>query len=198
MSQHQRLLPLAIAIILPLLLLNVAYAQTKNVELVGRVTDEKTGDPLPGAVIHIKGTTHEVLSDNNGEFKFITGQRVPVTYIVTYVGYKAKEIEVDNYDHAELKLQGVNAQLNDVVVVGYGTQRRSDVTGAVAAVNKTALGQPEVSFDNLLQGSVSGVAVTQSSSQPGSTASIRIRGGNSISFSNDPLYVIDGFIVSNR
>jgi hypothetical protein len=82
-----------------------AYAQNKNVELVGRVTDEKTGDPLPGAVIHIKGTTHEVLSDNNGEFKFITGQRVPVTYIVTYVGYKAKEIEVDNYDHAELKLR---------------------------------------------------------------------------------------------
>ena len=133
MSQHQRLLPLAIAVILPLLFLNLAYAQTKNVELVGRVSDEKTGDPLPGAVIHIKGTTHEVLSDNNGEFKFITGQRVPVTYIVTYVGYKAKEIEVDNYDHAELKLQGVNAQLNDVVVVGYGTQRRSDVTGAVAA-----------------------------------------------------------------
>ena len=198
MTQHQRLLPLAIAIILPLLFLNAAYAQTKNVELVGRVIDEKTGDPLPGAVIHIKGTTHEVLSDNNGEFKFITGQRVPVTYIVTYVGYKAKEIEVDNYDHAELKLQGVNAQLNDVVVVGYGTQRRSDVTGAVAAVNKTALGQPEVSFDNLLQGSVSGVAVTQSSSQPGSTASIRIRGGNSISFSNDPLYVIDGFIVYNN
>jgi TonB-linked SusC/RagA family outer membrane protein len=173
-------------------------AQTKNVELVGRVSDEKTGDPLPGAVIHIKGTTHEVVADNNGEFKFITGQRVPVIYSVSYVGYKSRDIQVDNYEHAELKLTGGNAQLNDVVVVGYGTQRRSDVTGAVAGVSKTALSQPAVSFDNLLQGSVSGVSVTQSSSQPGSTAGIRIRGGNSISFSNDPLYVIDGFIVYNN
>ena len=175
------------------------HAQTtKNVELVGRVVDEKTGDPLPGAVVHIKGTTHEVAADNNGEFKFVTGQHIPVVYIVSYVGYKTREIEVSNYEHAELKLLGGNAQLNDVVVVGYGTQRRSDVTGAVAGVSKTALSQPAVSFDNLLQGSVSGVSVTQSNSQPGSTAGIRIRGGNSISFSNDPLYVIDGFIVYNN
>ena len=108
--------------------------------------DDKTGDPLPGAVVHIKGTTHEVVADNTGEFKFITGQRIPVVYIVSYVGYKTREIEVGNYDHAELKLTGGNAQLNDVVVVGYGTQRRSDVTGAVAGVSKTALSQPATSF----------------------------------------------------
>ncbi|GGB24708.1 SusC/RagA family TonB-linked outer membrane protein [Puia dinghuensis] len=171
---------------------------TKNVALVGRVSDEKTGDPLPGAVVHIKGTTHEVATDNNGEFRFITGQRIPVTYIVSYVGYKTREIVVTTYEHAELRLTGGNAQLNDVVVVGYGVQRRSDVTGAVAGVSKSALSQPAVSFDNLLQGSVSGVAVTQNSSQPGSTAAIRVRGGNSISFGNDPLYVIDGFIVQNN
>jgi TonB-linked SusC/RagA family outer membrane protein len=171
---------------------------THNVALVGRVSDERTGDALPGAVIHIKGTTHEVAADNNGEFHFITGQRVPVTYIISYVGYKTREIEVTSYEHAELRLQGANSQLNDVVVVGYGTQRRSDVTGAVAGVGKNALSQPAVAFDNLLQGSVSGVAVTQNNSQPGGTAAIRVRGGNSISFSNDPLYVIDGFIVYNN
>jgi len=176
----------------------VAQGPTKNVALVGRVSDEKTGDPLPGAVIQIKGTTHEVAADNNGEFRFITGQRVPVTYLVSYVGYKTREIEVTSYEHAELRLQGANSQLNDVVVVGYGTQRRSDVTGAVAGVGKNALSQPAVAFDNLLQGSVSGVAVTQNNSQPGGTAAIRVRGGNSISFSNDPLYVIDGFIVYNN
>jgi TonB-linked SusC/RagA family outer membrane protein len=176
----------------------VGWGQTKNIALVGRVSDEKTGDPLPGAVIHIKGTTHEVAADNNGEFRFITGQRVPVVYIVSYVGYKTREIEVQTYEHAELRLQGANSQLNDVVVVGYGTQRRSDVTGAVAGVGKNALSQPAVAFDNLLQGSVSGVAVTQNNSQPGGTAAIRVRGGNSISFSNDPLYVIDGFIVYNN
>src|SRR5215475_9305459 len=168
-----------------LLLFQGASAQspTKNIALVGRVSDEKTGDPLPGAVIHIKGTTHEVAADNNGEFRFITGQRVPVVYVVSYVGYKTREIEVNSYEHAELRLQGGNSQLNDVVVVGYGTQRRSDVTGAVAGVGKNALSQPAVSFDNLLQRSVSGVAVTQNNSQPGSSAAIRVRGGNSISFS---------------
>ena len=187
-----------LTLLLAVLWLGHAQAQTKNVQLIGRVVDDKTGDPLAGAVVHIKGTTHEVVADNNGEFKFITGQRIPVVYVVSYVGYKTREIEVGNYEHAELKLTGGNAQLNDVVVVGYGTQRRSDVTGAVAGVSKTALSQPATSFDNLLQGAVSGVAVTQSNSQPGSTAGIRIRGGNSISFSNDPLYVIDGFIVYNN
>ena len=199
MNFEQRYVRLtAMTLLLAGLLIGRGQAQTKNVELVGRVVDDKTGDPLPGAVIHIKGTTHEVAADNTGEFKFITGQRVPVVYIVSYVGYKTREIEVGTYDHAELKLTGGNAQLNDVVVVGYGTQRRSDVTGAVAGVSKTALSQPATSFDNLLQGAVSGVSVTQSSGQPGSTAGIRIRGGNSISFSNDPLYVIDGFIVYNN
>lgn len=188
----------AMTLFLAGLLSGRVQAQTKNIQLVGRVVDEKTGDPLPGAVVHIKGTTHEVAADNGGEFRFITGQRVPVVYVVSYVGYKTREIEVGTYEHAELKLQGGNAQLNDVVVVGYGTQRRSDVTGAVAGVSKTALSQPAGSLDNLLQGSVSGVSVTQSSGQPGSTAGIRIRGGNSISFSNDPLYVIDGFIVYNN
>src|SRR5258707_13120512 len=167
MNLRQRYRKYAAGLLL-LLIAGAAAGQTptKNVALLGRVSDEKTGDPLPGAVIHIKGTTHEVVADNNGEFKFITGQRVPVIYSISYVGYKTREIEVNNYEHAELKLTGGNAQLNDVVVVGYGTQRRSDVTGAVAGVGKNALSQPAVSFDNLLQGSVSGVAVTQNNSQP--------------------------------
>jgi len=196
--EQRRVRLTVLTLLLAVLWAGHGQAQTKNVELTGRVVDEKTGDPLPGAVVHIKGTTHEVAADNNGAYRFLTGQRPPVVYVVSYVGYKTREIQVDNYEPAELKLTGGNAQLNDVVVVGYGTQRRSDVTGAVAGVSKTALSQPAASFDNLLQGAVSGVSVTQSSSQPGSTAGIRIRGGNSISFSNDPLYVIDGFIVYNN
>ncbi|MFI5138618.1 MAG: SusC/RagA family TonB-linked outer membrane protein, partial [Sphingobacteriales bacterium] len=82
--------------------------------------------------------------------------------------------------------------------VGYGTQKKSDVTGSIASVPKNILNQPAASFDNLLQGSVSGVAVTQNSGQPGGTATVRIRGGNSISFGNAPLYVIDGFIIYNN
>ena len=175
-----------------------ASAQNTNVSLYGRVVDERTREPLAGAVVHIKGTTHEVVANGNGEFKFITGQHVPVVYIVSYVGYKTREVPIDSYGHADISLQGNNSILNDVVVVGYGTQRRSDITGSVASVSKSLLNQPAVSFDNLLQGSVSGVAVTQSSGQPGSTATIRVRGGNSINFGNAPLYVIDGFIVYNN
>ncbi len=83
-----------------------------------------------------------------------------------------------------------------MVVVGYGTQK-SDLTGSVATVPKEMLSKPSASFDNLLQGSVAGVVVNQSSGQPGAATTIRIRGGNSLSFGNDPLYVIDGFIYYN-
>jgi TonB-linked SusC/RagA family outer membrane protein len=168
-----------------------------NVRLVGRIIDDKTKEPLPGAVIHILGTTHQVVADQDGEFKFITGQRVPVTYSVSYTGYKTKEVNVQSYGHIDIQLTSTNGSLGEVLIVGYGTQRKSDLTGSVATVSKNLLTQPSVSFDNLLQGGVSGVSVTQSSGQPGSTATIRVRGGNSISFGNAPLYVIDGFIVYN-
>ena len=95
-------------------------------------------------------------------------------------------------------LENNNKSLNEVVVIGYGTQRKTDVTGSIASVPKGLLTIPATSFDNLLQGGVSGVSVTLSSSQPGATSTIRIRGGNSISFGNDPLYVIDGFISYNN
>jgi TonB-linked SusC/RagA family outer membrane protein len=175
-----------------------AQAQNNNVSLVGKVVDDKTREPLNGAVVHIKGTTHEVITNKNGEFSFITGQHVPVVYQVSYIGYQTKEITVTGYGHTDITLQEANAVLNELVVVGYGAQKKSDVAGSVATVSKTALSQPAVSFDNLLQGSVSGVSVTQSSGQPGSTATIRVRGGNSISFGNAPLYVIDGFIIYNN
>lgn len=190
--------------LLPAVLLLVAsshyslQAQSNNVQLLGRVLDEKTKEPLSGAVVHIKGTTHNVVTSDDGTFTFITGQKVPVVYEVSHVGYETRDVAVSDYKHIDIRLKLTNAQLTDVVVVGYGTQRRSDVSGAVTTVPKNLLTQPAVSFDNLLQGAVPGVAVTQSSAQPGSTATIRVRGGNSITFGNEPLYVIDGFIVYNN
>jgi len=181
------------------ILLSSALGQTNtnNVSLWGRVIDEKTKEPLAGATVHIKGTTHEVSTDNNGEFKFITGQHVPLVYSISYVGYQGREITVTSYGHLDIELKGGSAALTEAVVVGYGTQRRSDVTGSVATVPKDVLTRPTSSFDNLLQGAVAGVVVNQSSGQPGATATIRIRGGNSLSFGNDPLFVIDGFIYYN-
>jgi TonB-dependent starch-binding outer membrane protein SusC len=174
------------------------HAQTVEVTLTGRVTDIRSNEPLAGVVVHIKGTTHQVLTDDRGNFKFITGQRVPVTYELSYVGFKSKEVTATDYKDIQISLDANSKSLAEVVVVGYGTQRRSEVTGAIASVPKGLLNIPATSFDNLLQGGVSGVSVTQSSSQPGSTSTIRIRGGNSITFGNDPLYVIDGFISYNN
>jgi TonB-dependent starch-binding outer membrane protein SusC len=174
-----------------------AQQAVNNIHLSGRVVDSKDKNGLGGATVHIKGTTHRVSTNEKGEFKFVTGQKVPVTYVVSLIGYKTREILVNQALDAVIDLSEVSSQLNDVVVIGYGTQKRSDLSGAVASVPKNLLNQPVASFDNLLQGAVAGVTVTQSSGQPGATASIRVRGGNSLSFGNDPLYVIDGFIYYN-
>lgn len=168
-----------------------------NSELDGSVVDAKTKTPLPGAVLHIKGTTHEVSTNNDGKYEFLTGQKLPYTLTVTYIGYQSRELVVSD-KNSIIELTESRSSLNDVVVVGYGTQRRSDLTGSVASVSKAALSQPVASFDNLLQGTVSGISVTQASGQPGASSTIRVRGGNSISFGNAPLYVIDGFIVYNN
>src|ERR1700743_893262 len=112
-----------------------APAQNNNVTLIGRVIDERTKDPLPGAVVHILGTTHQVVADNNGEFTFLTGQRVPATYEVTFAGYKRKAAQISSYGHVDIQLEEANKALGDVLIVGYGTQRRSDLTGSVATVS---------------------------------------------------------------
>jgi len=121
-----------------------------------------------------------------------------LVYELSYVGFKSKEVTIQDYSFKKITLDNNNKGLSEVVVVGYGTQRKSDITGSIASVPKGLLNIPATSFDNLLQGGVSGVSVTQSSAQPGSTSTIRIRGGNSITFGNDPLYVIDGFISYNN
>ncbi|WP_322518564.1 SusC/RagA family TonB-linked outer membrane protein [Chitinophaga sancti] len=179
-----------------------SYAQTVNEPVInstltGIVVDSKSQTPLIGALVRIKGTTNQVLSDNKGKFFFKTGQKLPYVLEAVYIGYKKQEIEATS-SPLTISLVENESQLNEVVVVGYGTQRKSDLTGAVASVNKGLLSQPAASFDNLLQGSVPGINVTQSSGAPGATATIRVRGGNSISFGNAPLYVIDGFIIYNN
>jgi TonB-linked SusC/RagA family outer membrane protein len=177
----------------------VAFPQTQpliNSTLQGTVVDGATKEELIGATVSIKGTTHAVVTDAKGRFSFVTGQKFPYTLIIKYLGFETLEF-VATGSPVTITLLPSTKQLNDVVVVGYGTQRRRDLTGSVSSVSATALKQPVTSFDKVLQGSVAGVQVTQSSGQPGSVVSIRIRGGNSITGGNEPLYVIDGFPVYN-
>ena len=165
-------------------------------KLDGKVIDQVTNEPIIGASITIKGTTHSVTSDAEGKFYFQTGQKFPYTLIVSYIGYKKTEVVVDGSPTIISLKQDVQ-ELNELVVVGYGTQKRKDITGSVASVSKANLNQVTSSADNLLRGSVSGVVVTQSSGQPGASSSVRIRGGNSITAGNEPLYVVDGVLIYN-
>ena len=170
-----------------------------NGEIKGRVVDEKTGEPLPGAVISLVNEKTGTATDANGLFS-IRPQSLPATIVVSYLGYKNAETVIDRYiAPLDISLAERVDFLDEVVVVGYGTQRRKELTGAISTVAKAHLDYNVApSVDALLGGAVAGVNVTQSSGQPGAPASIRIRGGNSVNADNDPLYVIDGFLFFSK
>jgi TonB-linked SusC/RagA family outer membrane protein len=165
-------------------------------KLDGTVVDDITNQPIIGASVTIKGTTHGVVTDAEGKFYFQTGQKFPYTLIVTYIGYKKIEVIVEK-NPVIINLKEERQELDELVVVGYGTQKRKDITGSVSSVPKANLSQVTSSADNLLRGAVSGVVVTQSSGRPGASSSVRIRGGNSITAGNEPLYVVDGILIYN-
>jgi TonB-linked SusC/RagA family outer membrane protein len=167
--------------------------------ITGKVVDKSKNQPLTGAIIRIKGSNAGTATNENGDFQIITKQSLPITLNVSYVGFEAQEIDVYEAAPITITLAEDANRLNEVVVVGYGTQKKAEIAGSISSISASTLKQATASsFDNLLQGSVSGVVATQSSSAPGSTTSIRIRGGNSVNFGNDPLYVIDGFLVYNN
>lgn len=167
-----------------------------NSTLNGTVVDKITQQPLPGVNVQIKGTTHGVTTDIDGKFFFETGQKFPYTLIVSIIGYKRLQVVADG-SPITIELEEDVQQLKELVVVGYGTQSKKNITGSVSSIPKANLNQVTSSADNLLRGAVAGVVVTQSSGQPGASSSIRIRGGNSITGGNEPLYVIDGILVYN-
>jgi TonB-linked SusC/RagA family outer membrane protein len=172
-----------------------------NVLLRGKVIDILNNEPVVGAAVVLKGDEagRGTITDADGQFG-LSIPSLPATIAVSYIGYRSQEIDLYEASAETLVISLVEDLnlLDEVVVVGYGTQRRSDVVGLIASTPKALLEQPQTSFDNLLSGAVAGVLVTQSSGQPGASASIRIRGGNSITGGNEPLYVIDGQIMYNN
>jgi TonB-linked SusC/RagA family outer membrane protein len=173
------------------------FAQTST--LTGKVIDGKTQLPLSGATVHIKGSTHEVITNDKGEFTFITAQHLPLTYTVSYVGYQTTEAIQTEQGHFIISIvPGVN-QLKDVVIVGYGTQSRKNLASAISSVNVSQLEDiPATSIDQLLQGKASGVLASANSPVPGTGIFLRVRGSTSINAGNDPLYVVDGVFINNR
>ncbi|MDO6792069.1 TonB-dependent receptor [Tamlana sp. 1_MG-2023] len=167
------------------------FAQNKT---VSGVIKDSGGIPLPGANILEKGTTNGALTDFDGEFNISNLSENSILEI-SYVGFAKLEVPVQGKTRLNIVLEEDAAALEAVVVIGYGTVKKKDLTGAVSTVDTDkAYLAPVASLDNGLQGRASGVQVTTASGAPGASASIRIRGGNSITAGNDPLYVIDGFV----
>ncbi|WP_339917796.1 TonB-dependent receptor [Yeosuana marina] len=162
----------------------------------GNISDSN-GQPLPGASIIEKGTSNGVTTDFDGNFT-ITVSSNNATLVISYIGYATKEIPVNNQAKLSILLQEDTSKLDEVVVIGYGTSRKSDLTGAVASVNVDDVEKiPTSSITQNLAGRVSGVNVTSNSGAPGAGVTIRIRGTNSLQGNNDPLFVIDGIPVES-
>ncbi|HMF70628.1 MAG TPA: SusC/RagA family TonB-linked outer membrane protein, partial [Flavitalea sp.] len=173
--------------------------QQHNIVFSGKVIEEKTNAILSGATVHIEGTTHEVLTDKKGGFSFLTGQRFPIILKVSFVGYQTKTFTVNSSDPVTIELTESISQLNDVVVVGYGTQSRKNLIGSVTKVNPAETKNIAAgSFDAQLQGKVPGVQISSNTGIPGEAVNIRVRGATSINADNDPLYVIDGVFINNN
>ena len=161
------------------------------------IVQDQNGQPLPGANIVEKGTTNGTQTDFDGNYE-LTLSNGEAVLMVSYIGYSAKEIPVAGQSTINITLEESAAALDEIVVVGYGTQKKSDLTGSVSSLKSEDLNPgANASVDQMMLGRAAGVQINQSSSAPGGGLSIRIRGASSLNASNEPLYVIDGFPIDN-
>lgn len=168
-------------------LIATSVQQTKKV--TGNISDSM--GPLIGATIKEKGTSNGVVTDLEGNFSI--NVKPGATLVISYVGYNTKEVVVGNQTNIKISMEEEGHSLNDVVVIGYGTQRKEAVTGSVANVTGSLVREvPGADITNALQGRIAGVQMAQTSSKPGASMQIRIRGTRSLTASNDPLIVLDG------
>ncbi len=165
--------------------------------VTGTVTDSDSNEPLPGVSVVVKGTTRGTTTDVNGSFRLNVEEDGNAALVFSYVGYINQEIAVGNRSNIEVKLLPDLKSLDEVVVVGYGVQKKTDLTGAVGTVKgETLRERPVASLNQALSGRITGVNVSTNSGRPGGRANIRIRGNTSVSVANNPLYVIDGVILN--
>ncbi|MEO6733179.1 MAG: TonB-dependent receptor [Ferruginibacter sp.] len=166
------------------------------VQIQGKVSNEK-GEPLAGANIVEKGTNNATISGQDGSFGLTVSNSKSVL-IISYVGYVTKEAPVGDEKNFSISLALVNSKLNEIIVVGYGGQKRGNITGSVSVISSEEMeSRPNTQFGNLIQGKAAGVQVLSSSGKPSEGFSIRIRGTSSINSSSEPLYVVDGVPASD-
>ncbi|MDB5159498.1 MAG: TonB dependent receptor [Mucilaginibacter sp.] len=167
---------------------------TADITIKGKIVDTK-GEPLPGATIAIKNGSSIAQADANGNFNVTVPDNTIL--VITYVGYKTQEVETAGRSEITITLTEDAGNLNEVIVTGYGTQRKKDLTGAVSVIStKDLAGLPVGGIDQIMQGKAAGVTVTQNTGAPGSGISVQVRGLNTIN-GISPLYVIDGTPVTD-
>lgn len=171
-------------------------AKEQQIQIAGTVSDA-SGQPLPGANILEKGTTNGTQTDFDGKF-ILDVTNESAVLVVSYIGFATQEVTVGSQVNIAITLLEDAASLDEIVVVGYGTQKKKDLTGAVASISSEDFQNgTKTSVDQMLQGKVAGVRISQTSGQPGGGVSIRIRGNSSLNTGNEPLYVIDGMPIDN-
>ena len=174
---------------------NITKEKEQQIQVSGIIKDA-SGEPLPGASILEKGTTNGTETDFDGNFS-LTVSDENATLVVSYIGYTIQEVALNGKTSLEVTLQEDAAKLDEIVLVGYGSVRKGDVSTSVGVVDADELAdQLTTGFDQAITGKAAGVQVLQTSGSPGGNVSIRVRGSASIGASNDPLYVIDGVPLS--
>ena len=172
------------------LFVGMAMAQQ---QVTGTVVSDEDGMPVVGAAVRVVGTNTGTVTDSNGKFS-ITCPKGKNTLSISFVGMEP--IQVSARANMRIILRNDTKNLDEIVVVAYGTQRREAKTGSITSLgSKDIADVPATSFDKMLAGKLAGVQVTQNSSQPGSSSQIRIRGNSSINAGNSPLYVVDGIAI---
>lgn len=165
-------------------------ADARGIVVTGRITDDK--GPLEGVSVVLKGTNKGTLTDKDGNFR-LEVENSNAVLVFSLIGYQTREEVVGSRTAIDLTLSSKSEGLNDVVVVGYGTQKKSVVTGAISSVKASDLEDKPVNrLEDALQGRTSGVTIAANSGQPGSSEQVRVRGTTSINAGSDPLYVVDG------
>ena len=180
------------------LILMLVFSAAVNAQITVSGTVSDGSGPIPGVNIIVKGTKTTTVSNFDGTYS-ITGVPANATLSFSFIGYKTKEVAVANKNKIDITLEEDLNSLQEVVVIGYGTAKRGDLTGAISSVNSVAIAQSvPTTIDQVLQGRVAGVNIQANNGAPGSSSSVRIRGISSISGGNEPIYVIDGVVIDGN
>ena len=190
----RKLLKKTFSLIFCVSLITISYAQ--SIRISGKVTDRKDGSPLPGVSVMLKNSATGTVTDANGTFNINANKGAVL--IFSFIGYVKQELTVNNGTTLAITLETTNSQLNEVVVIGYGTVEKKDLTGSVSTISSARIRDiPVSSIDQKLVGQIAGVQISAPTGAPGGGVNVKIRGTGSITAGNNPLYVVDGFPISN-